>query len=222
MSNIKFKPLPVILFVFIFTTAIFSQETAKDKKEKEAQNKTSNLQIAPTNAGTQSNDVTEGVVILRVTFLASGKVGEVTLVSGLTDELNQQAIEAARKIKFEPAKKNGVAVTVTKTVEYSFSLYSEEDDADLQKKAEITKMPAPDYPKGKSFKGMSGKVELKLKLFPNGNIEIVQVKSELPQEFRNKAREAVKKIRFKPAIDKNGREVTQIKKIEYEFKPKND
>jgi TonB family protein len=70
----------------------------------------------------RQNQVT-GVVRLRVQFLASGQVGSVSPVSGLPNGLTEQAIAAAKSIKFEPMKKNGVAVGTTKVIEYSFTIY---------------------------------------------------------------------------------------------------
>lgn len=70
----------------------------------------------------RQNQVT-GVVRLRVTFLASGQIGSVSPVSGLSYGLTEQAIAAAKQIRFEPAKVNGVAQNVTKQIEYSFSIY---------------------------------------------------------------------------------------------------
>lgn len=66
---------------------------------------------------------TQGTVTLRVVFLASGEIGDVSTVSALPDGLTEECIKAAKKIKFEPAKQNGKSVTVTKQVQYSFSLY---------------------------------------------------------------------------------------------------
>lgn len=65
----------------------------------------------------------QGTVILRVTFLASGQVGSVSVVKGLPNGLSEQAIAAAKRIAFEPAKANGQGQTVTKQIEYSFSIY---------------------------------------------------------------------------------------------------
>lgn len=65
----------------------------------------------------------QGVVRLRVTFLSNGQIGSISPIQGLSGGLTEQAIAAARNIKFEPAKKNGVPQTVTKQVEYSFTLY---------------------------------------------------------------------------------------------------
>ena len=62
----------------------------------------------------------EGSVILRVTFLASGKIGAVTPTKTLPNGLTEQAIEAAKEIQFEPAKADGRFISVSKQVEYSF------------------------------------------------------------------------------------------------------
>lgn len=68
-------------------------------------------------------NVVQGKVVLRVTFLASGQIGTIIAVSGLPYGLTEQAIVAARAIRFEPAKQGGVAVSVTKTIEYSFTIF---------------------------------------------------------------------------------------------------
>lgn len=65
----------------------------------------------------------QGAVKLRVTFLSSGEIGDITAVSELPDGLTERAIAAAKRIKFEPAQRAGRPVTVTKVVEYSFSIY---------------------------------------------------------------------------------------------------
>jgi|CXWL01.1.fsa_nt_gi TonB family protein len=74
-----------------------------------------------TDAARQNN--IQGTVILRVTFLASGQIGSISPVKGLPNGLTEQAIAAARRISFEPAKTNGVGQSVTKQIEYSFSIY---------------------------------------------------------------------------------------------------
>lgn len=66
---------------------------------------------------------TQGTVTLRVTFLANGQIGNVGIVNYLPDGLTEQAIEAAKQIKFEPAMQNGKTIAVTKQVQYSFTLY---------------------------------------------------------------------------------------------------
>ncbi|HEX8288110.1 MAG TPA: TonB family protein [Pyrinomonadaceae bacterium] len=65
----------------------------------------------------------QGTVTLRVTFLASGQIGSISPVSGLPYGLTEQAIAAARQIRFEPQMVNGSPVAVTKQVQYSFTIY---------------------------------------------------------------------------------------------------
>jgi len=70
----------------------------------------------------RSTDV-QGTVILRVTFLANGTIGNINVIKGLSHGLSEQAIAAARRIKFEPARLNNEPVTVTKQIEFPFILY---------------------------------------------------------------------------------------------------
>jgi TonB family protein len=65
----------------------------------------------------------QGTVTLRVTFLANGQIGSISPVSGLPYGLTEQAIAAARSIRFEPQMVNGNPVAVTKQVQYSFTIY---------------------------------------------------------------------------------------------------
>ena len=65
----------------------------------------------------------QGEVLLRVTFLANGGIGSISVVSSLPYGLTEQAIAAAKKITFLPARKNGKKYAVVKTVQYTFSIY---------------------------------------------------------------------------------------------------
>ncbi len=64
-----------------------------------------------------------GTVVLKVSFLESGQVGVVRTVKGLPFGLSTQATIAAKHIKFEPELKDGQPVSITKQVEYNFSIY---------------------------------------------------------------------------------------------------
>lgn len=63
-----------------------------------------------------------GIVRLRVTFLANGTIGNVSPVTGLPFAITRQATEAAKSIKFEPAKTDGQPTSVTRMIEYAFNL----------------------------------------------------------------------------------------------------
>ena len=61
--------------------------------------------------------------MLRVTFSANGSIGGITPISKLPFGLTEEAIKAARGIRFEPAMKESVPYSVTKPVEYTFTIY---------------------------------------------------------------------------------------------------
>lgn len=66
---------------------------------------------------------TQGTVTLKVTFLANGRIGDVSVIKGLPNGLTRSAVTAARQIRFKPAIRNGQPYTVTKTIQYSFTIY---------------------------------------------------------------------------------------------------
>jgi len=70
----------------------------------------------------RKNQVT-GTVRLRLILGASGSVSGITPVSRLPDGLTEKAIEAARRISFTPAEKDGRKVSQYVTIEYNFNIY---------------------------------------------------------------------------------------------------
>lgn len=64
-----------------------------------------------------------GTVVLRAVFSAKGKVVNIRVVSGLPHGLTERAIEAAKKIKFIPATKDGKPVSMWMQLEYNFDPY---------------------------------------------------------------------------------------------------
>ncbi len=70
----------------------------------------------------RQNNIT-GNVRVRVTFLPSGQIGSVAPVSNLGYGLTEQAIAAAKGIRFEPKMQNGRPVAVTKVVVFTFTIY---------------------------------------------------------------------------------------------------
>lgn len=65
----------------------------------------------------------KGVVVLRVVLAATGKVERVTVVKELPDGLTEEAIKAARLIRFEPAERDGRKVSQSAIIEYYFDVY---------------------------------------------------------------------------------------------------
>jgi TonB family protein len=63
-----------------------------------------------------------GSVTLSIVFGADGNIYNVQIIQGLPQGLTETAIEAAKKIKFRPAIKNGTPVNVRMQVVYEFNL----------------------------------------------------------------------------------------------------
>ena len=76
-----------------------------------------------TDSARQNN--VQGTVQVQAVLDRSGTVGKLKIVSGsdLGYGLPEQAIAAARQIKFTPAVKDGKSVSVQVTLEYNFNLY---------------------------------------------------------------------------------------------------
>jgi TonB family protein len=64
-----------------------------------------------------------GTVRVRLILGASGEVRGITPITRLPHGLMQKAIEAARRITFEPAIKDGRPVSQYATIEYNFNIY---------------------------------------------------------------------------------------------------
>lgn len=63
----------------------------------------------------------QGSIILRVQFLATGKIGTVAIVKGMNSTLNDVAVEAAKAMRFEPRVENGKKIDSFKQFEYIYS-----------------------------------------------------------------------------------------------------
>lgn len=118
------KPLKILLMICAFGLCALAQEP-----KEEIKNEPLRLLSKPPASYTSRarKDAVEGDVRLKITFLSTGDIGNITDVTVKDKErlaeygLTANAMEAARKIKFVPAKRNGIAVTVTKVVVYMFT-----------------------------------------------------------------------------------------------------
>jgi TonB family protein len=64
-----------------------------------------------------------GVVRLRAVLSKTGEMTNLTVVKGLPHGLTDKAFAAARQIRFEPAQKDGQAVSQYVVLEYNFNIY---------------------------------------------------------------------------------------------------
>lgn len=63
-----------------------------------------------------------GLVKLKINFLASGKIGDIVIISDSPNGITEIAIKAAQKIKFLPAEIEGKKVDAARTIEYAFNV----------------------------------------------------------------------------------------------------
>src|ERR1041384_2598904 len=108
----KFYFVSLLLCLFIAAAPVSAQQAKEliilEKPSPELPDKYGTLDVS-------------GTVKLKIEFLADGKIGDIQPVSSPHPLLTQRATEAAKRIKFSPEIKEGVAVTVEKTVEYEYS-----------------------------------------------------------------------------------------------------
>jgi TonB family protein len=64
-----------------------------------------------------------GTIRLRVTFSENGNIAKISVLSGLKNGLTENAVVAARLIRFLPMEIDNKPIATTKTVVYSFDIY---------------------------------------------------------------------------------------------------
>lgn len=103
-------------FVLLLTFAAFGAAQTGDKKLK--------IIKKPGVKFSRQCRQSSGTTRVRVTFDKSAKITNVEIVisSGCTS-FDNNALDSARRITFEPQVKDGEPVTVTKLVEYNFNSY---------------------------------------------------------------------------------------------------
>jgi TonB family protein len=69
------------------------------------------------------NQQISGTIVLRCVFASDGTVKHILILQALPGGLTAQAIEAAKKIRFIPATRDGKPVSMWMQLEYNFNLY---------------------------------------------------------------------------------------------------
>ncbi|HKQ80311.1 MAG TPA: TonB family protein [Blastocatellia bacterium] len=160
----------------------------------------------------------QGTVVLSVVFGADAQISDVKVVQGLPDGLNEAAIEAAKKIRFEPAVKDGQPVSVRGHLEFSFNLYNDPiQPMDSSLRPTITYREKAQYTQEARDNNVEGTVVLNLVFGADGHLSELKVIRGLPFGLTEKAIEAAGKIRFEPAV-KDGQPVSVRGHLEFNFK----
>jgi hypothetical protein len=122
LKNLHFKFIVLTVSLFAFGAVAFAQnETDRPLKV---------LRVpAAEYSGEARGRMIEGWIKLRITFLDTGAIGDIFYVneSDPQKELSKYGLlkncyEAAKKVEFQPAVKDGKPVTVTKVLQYDFNL----------------------------------------------------------------------------------------------------
>src|SRR5215510_10288799 len=147
-----------------------------------------------------------GTVVMSVVFRGDGNVGDVKIIRGLPFGLIEQSISAAKRIRFEPATKNGEPVSVRGNLEFSFNLYPRSLDSSFWQaglegvgKPELIEVKKPEYTEEARMNRVQGDVRLIVAFRSNGKIGHIDVIEGLPDGLTEKAIEVARAIKFKPA-----------------------
>lgn len=98
--------------------------SSKNKESAEAQSKvkiTSKPRPNYTDAARMNQ--TQGKIKLAVEFGADGSIKNIFVFQGLPNGLTEQAVEAIKKVKFEPATKDGKPYSTIGVLTYQFTIY---------------------------------------------------------------------------------------------------
>jgi TonB family protein len=156
-------------------------------------------------------------VVLGVVFGVDGQIGEINVIHGLPHGLTEKAIEAAKKIRFNPAVKDGQPVSVRGSIEFSFNLYNDSIQAMTSSlRPTILFREKAQYTQEAKDNKVAGTVVLGVVFGVDGQIGEINVIHGLPHGLTEKAIEAAKKIRFNPAV-KDGQPVSVRGNLEYTF-----
>jgi TonB family protein len=164
----------------------------------------------------------EGTVVLSAVFGVDGQIGDVRVIRGLPHGLTENAIIAAKTIRFEPAVKDGQPVSVRGSIEFTFNLFK--DTAQYNDFEQMTRSLRPTilyrekakYTQEAKDNKVEGTVVLSVVFGADGQIGAVRVIRGLPHGLTQKAIEATSKIRFEPAM-KDGKPVSVRGNIEFTF-----
>ncbi len=159
----------------------------------------------------------QGSILLRVTFLSTGDIGEVSLLREFP-YLGNPAIDAAKKIKFISEIRNGISTTITKTVVYTFD-WENGWQNQLNKRARILKIPksAP-LLTSSDRKTRSCLVFLQVEFLDSMKIGEVSVYENYCKDvsYETAAIKLSKMIEFEPAIRENI-PIKDVKLVTIEF-----
>jgi protein TonB len=180
----------------------------------------------------------EGSVMLEAVIRQDGSVGEITVIEGVDGHpaLEQSAVEALKRWRFEPATEDGNPVAMAVQIPLAFRLNGKEEHGGKTGAADAggpggrdtgedtmpelipESMVMPEYPEEAREAGVTGKLILETEVEPNGAPGKITVKEGIPgyPAFDEAAIAAVRQWRFKPGT-RAGEPVASTVMIPLEF-----
>lgn len=209
-----------IVSATVFTAAQSTQPAIKNTSTKPKTFEFTKLVIIDKPAPGYTEDAREnriqGNVKLNVVFKANGQIGDVTVLQPLSNGLTERAVEAAKKIRFKPKAMNGEPMEEVTTVEYVFSLYfADEDENAIRTKVAVLSAPKPEIDFATLPASYGSKLDVKVFFASRGSASVFEMPADLPSNSRAKIEEAVRKIKFRPAVHKNGSRVSVTRVVSY-------
>jgi len=155
-----------------------------------------------------------GSVVLNIVFGEEGVIRNIRVIRGLPFGLTEQAIIATKKIRFEPAYKNGEPVSVRGNLEFTFNIDRPPEylQAGVEGvgKPELIDMKKPEYTEAARKDRIQGDVRLIVIFRTNGEIGHIDVIQGLPDGLTEKAIELAKAIKFRPATFSNSDKTVDV------------
>lgn len=221
MKDVRLFVLPMMIAVFITDISVFGQTATTTRTTATQTNNTTPARItdrppAPYTKAARDNGI-EGIVRLRITLRADGRVTDVAPLTYLPHGLTNQAINSARQLKFEPRRVNGQAMDETTTIEYRFRLYYEEDDSGISKKVVINSRPSPVLTTEELIRLPNRKAIVRVFFGADGQTSVFQFMTNVPTAIRPKFEAAISQIKYTPAVHINGKRTSVVKTVEYTF-----
>lgn len=214
--------IAVLIVILMVGADHFSQSTPKPVSEPPAKPKEfvfKNLEIidrpAPGYTESARENRVQGRVRLQVVFLANGQIGDVTVLEPLSNGLTERAVDAAKRIRFRPKMMNGQPMDETTIVEYAFNLYYDDDDDDIRTRVAVTAAPKPVLVASELPATFGGKIRVKVFFSARGNASVFEMPAGLNSDAKAKIEDAIRKIRFRPAVHRSGSRVSVVRFIEY-------
>ena len=130
MKKVRAVSLLILMCVPILALSQSSENVAGEKEDNAVVHPVITKKPKPKALSEYEGPAIEATVVLLVIFRSSGKVTDIKvkkvipeeIPDEISQELQRRCIEAAEKIKFKPAIKDGRAVSMYMQLEYSFHL----------------------------------------------------------------------------------------------------